>query len=452
MKKQLFLATSVALGAASLIGCSSDDFVGKPPEVVKEKTAILFHARSSHATRANLTGAEAADTLGKTFRVYGTMTKDGTVTVPFDNYTVIYNGRVGSDNTNVEGWTYIADADGNSAYSRALPPALQEIHCWDQEAEHYDFVAFSGIPDSQPLTADDHNTISADATNKNRIFFSNRVTATADATSTGNTPNAQYGKPYPAGSNQADVFFTFYHLASKLRCGVYETIPGYAVKNLRFYYDDNYLAQAGTSAKEIFGLRGTFPISGDYTVSYDSDNNPVTHYDGTNVATSHRFGHLQYTTAPSSLLSGGNLNADGSVSATGDAVYIGSSAATVTFAAQGDEQWQTVLPYENNAQRLVLRADYDLVPHDGSQAIISVKGASAVVPLEYCQWRPNHAYTYIFRITGNTGTTGTPTDNPPDPDNEDPNPPDEPQRLFPITFDAQASGITAYDFEKTIGE
>lgn len=454
MKKQFYLAAALALGAISLASCSSDDFLGQQSEVAKQKTAILFNSKSSKATRANLTGSEAATALDNEFRVYGSMTKDEAVTVPFDNYVVSYNGNIGADDTNVAGWTYLSDKEGNAAYSKGVTPALQEVHYWDLDAARYDFVAFAGLADTKRIAADNSNTITADANNRDKIFFSNRVTATYEATATGNTPNAMYGKPYAAGGSAANVLFTFYRLTSKVRCGIYETVPGYAVENVHFYYDDNYLAQAGTSTKTNFGLRGAFPQAGDYTIGYDNNNNPVTSYDGDNLRNNCTFGELQYVTAPSSLVSGGNLNADGSVSTDGEPVFIGSSAANTTFAAVGGEQWQTILPYENNNQRLVLRVDFDLVPHDGSQAIINVKGASAVVPLEYCQWKPNYAYTYIFKITDKVnGTTGTPDVNPPDPDTENPNPepPVDPEALYPITFDAQVSNIIDFNQETITG-
>ena len=54
-----------------------------------------------------------------------------------------------------------------------------------------------------------------------------------------------------------------------------------------------------------------------------------------------------------------------------------------------------------------LRVDYTLVALDGSGDEIKVRDAYVSVPVEYLQWKPNHAYTYIFKISDKSnGYTG----------------------------------------------
>lgn len=451
MRKNIYLAAAIALGAVALTSCSSEEYLGQEPVKPEIQRPILFQSAKQNVARATSTGADAAALLDYHFRVYGSKTKKEDVTVPFDNYVVAYNGKVGDDDTNAAGWTYLSDTDGSALYSKGIAPALQEVKYWDLDAKQYDFVAFAGIEDTKRIASDASNTIAVDAANQDKIFFSNRVTATYSQTATGNTPNAQYGYAY--NGTAANVLFTFKHLTSKMRVGMYETVPGYAVKNVRFYFDDNYLAEAGTSAKTTLGLHGKFPVSGNYTISYDKNNDGVVSYDGSNTRNNLTFGELDYVTAPSSLLNGDNLNADGTTSPAGEPVFLGNSAAHTTFAKVGGEAWQTILPYPENDQRLVLRADFDLVPNDASKSIINVKGASAVVPLEYCQWKANYAYTYIFKITDKTnGTTGPTDPNPVDPDKENPgdNPPVDPA-LYPITFDAAVSSIEDFTQETITG-
>jgi len=67
--------------------------------------------------------------------------------------------------------------------------------------------------------------------------------------------------------------------------------------------------------------------------------------------------------------------------------------------------------------------DYTLLATDGSKEEIKVYGAKAFVPAIYAQWKPNYAYTYIFKISDNTNgwTSQVTTD---------------PKGLYPITFDA----------------
>lgn len=450
MKKHFYLAAFLACSAAAFVSCSSDEYLGSTPVKEEGQTAILFQSVKKNVTRATTSGSEAAELLGNHFRVYGTMLKDGATTIPFDNYVVAYNGAASGDETNVAGWSYLIDTDNSPLVSKGVYPAVQEVKYWDLDAQNYNFIAFAGLDDDMRIGTDNGNTFSIDAQNMEKIFISNRVTATLNATATGTTANAQYGKPGEA--TNANVLFTFSRLASRIRLGLYETVPGYAVKNVRFYYDDNYLATAGTSTKTDAGLRGKFPVSGKYVVTYDENNDLLTEFDGSNTKNNFTFGELEYVQAPSSLTTGGFLNADGTVSTNGEPAFLGTSAARTTFATHGGEQWNTFLPYPNNDVRLVLRVDFDLVPNDGSQAIINVKGASAVVPLEYAQWLPNHAYTYIFKITDKTnGTTGTPT-TPPDPDTEnpDPEPPVDPG-LYAITFDANVSNIIDFTEETITG-
>ena len=77
---------------------------------------------------------------------------------------------------------------------------------------------------------------------------------------------------------------------------------------------------------------------------------------------------------------------------------------------------------------MILYVDYDLI-NTASGETIHVKGAKAVVPAAYMTWKPNYAYTYLFKISDNTnGTTGTEGTSP--------------VGLFPITFDAVTVATT----------
>ena len=80
------------------------------------------------------------------------------------------------------------------------------------------------------------------------------------------------------------------------------------------------------------------------------------------------------------------------------------------------------MPQADNDKTLSLKVDYTLTSLDGSNEEIHVKGATAVIPAKYLCWRPNYAYTYLFKISDNTnGSTGGD---------------DDPAGLYPITFDA----------------
>lgn len=440
----LFFAAAATMILAS---CTSDELVNvNTVPQVNNNPAINFTGGSNQVTRADVTGADAATLLNNTFRVYG-VTKSGDVETPvFDNFVVNYNGNVGSDSTNTNGWTYLGFE------SKGLNPATQAVKYWDLDMPEYDFVAFAGLADDNRITGTTTNTFPVDQTNLGKIFVSDRVTAKYKASATGETSNAQYGHT---------INLTFKRLAARVRLGIYETVPGYAVKDVKFYYGDNYLASRGTSTKTNAGLRGTFPVSGNITVSYDANNRVVADFEGTDVSDNFQFGELEYTVAASNLTSGGYMKEDGSVDATGDACFLSTTSALPTYAKKdavidgasvSNSAWQPVVPFASNATNLVLTVDFTLVSLDGVGAPIHVKGASAVVPVSYALWKPNYAYTYIFKISDKTnGTTGS-NPNPVDPDNPNPNPnPGVDLGLYPITFDASVSSVEDYKQETITG-
>ena len=440
MKKSIYFLAAFAMVA--IASCTSDQYTGGDDIPGNKTLGINFSSGSKLITRADLKGAEAATLLGNTFRVYGTVTGTNGITTPvLDNYVVNYNGAgsIGNDSTNTAGWSYLGPT------SLGLNPAIQNVKYWDLSAPQYDFVAFAGLDNDMRVTTTTSNTIPVNQTNKDKIFVSDHVTAKWQASATGKTANAQYGKT---------VELTFKRLTARIRFGIYETVPGYAVKDVKFYYDDNYLAQAGTSTKTVAGLRGKFPVSGNVIITYDENTEVLADFDGTDIANNFQFGELEYTYAASSLVSGGNLKEDGSIDATGDPKFLSNSSSTPTFAKVAGNDWKTILPYASNDLNLVLRADFTLVSLDGTGTPINVKGASAVVPVNYAQWKPNWQYTYIFKISDKTnGTTDpNPNPNPEDPDTPNPNPnPGVDPGLYPITFDAVVSNIEDFNQETITG-
>ena len=69
------------------------------------------------------------------------------------------------------------------------------------------------------------------------------------------------------------------------------------------------------------------------------------------------------------------------------------------------------MPNPTNNKGMTLTISYDLYSEDTGEKI-SVGYRTAEVPAEYCQWKSNYAYTYLFKIT------------------------DKSADLYPITFDA----------------
>ena len=476
MKKVYFL--SAAFAALALASCSSDDFLNEVPnEPVAKKELISFVSDNSRNTRGNITGEAAATLLNNNFVVYATK-GTGTPTVVMDNYNVKYEGAAsaGSTDTNPKGWEYVG-------YT-SLQGADQDAKYWDFSAPQYDFVAVAGLGTSEKITSTNAGFTVAvtDPAQMTGIYFADRVSAKPNAeAATATTPKYEAYKDV--------ITFEFRRLNAKMRVGFYETIPGYAVRNLKFYYT----TAAGGSG--TVGMGGDYPVSGNFDISYDALNKAHAAFDPTATTSKHHryntFGRLEYTNALNKMgdASKPYLAADGTATAADNKQFLGTTSTTATWAV-GDwtvdhsatpvhTAWKPILPFETNPTEITLRVNYELVSVDGSKETIYVRNATAKVPVEYCQWKPNYAYTYLFKITDNTNGTTTPdpgvdpdpdTPDPtpiipdptdpdnPDPTDPDPSNPDDPDNpiitpdpnagLFPITFDACV--VEETDFQETI--
>lgn len=431
MLKHLYIPFA-ALALAMTTACTSDTFVGAdvlpvPGDEtgVAEESAIVIDGIDSHAmTGTRAAGSQAAGLLGGTFRVFAT---NGSGVV-FNNYVVKWTDNPGTSPTNVHGWEY------QGYMSKSTSPVLQYLKFWDESLPRYDFVAFAGLDDGQQIESVSANTYTIDATNMYRLYYANRVSAAPvhrDAVENVSPEFIAYKTP---------VRFTFQRATARIRVGFYETIPGYAVKDVRFYYDDNSDAPAGTSEKTTVALDGAYPVSGDYTITYDANNDIVTTFnDGGSTASYRELGTLAYTTAESTGPANTYLTADGSIVSEGEMAFLGTSSSTASYARSSENidgvtnplsVWHPVLPYESNVEGLRLKVDYTLVAIDGTRDVIRVRGAQAQVPANYCRWRPNYSYTYLFKINDRAGHTGDDT---------------SPEGLYPITFDAETSSIVLGD-------
>ena len=402
MKKHYLLASAIA--ALTLVSCSDDDFMGpNNPGKDEAPAPIELFSAAKTMSRATLTGADAANKLGNKFVVFGESFVGSTATTIFDNYLVTYAaGTAGTTDDNSHDWGY--------AGNESLKGAMQDVKYWNFNAEKYQFVAASGLAASESIsnTRDGMRINVTDADAMTSIYVADRVTA---------TPTAQAATAStPASSAYKDVVtLNFRRLGSQMRIGFYETIPGYAVKNLVFYYI------GAPSGSATIGTGGAFPTSGKYTVTYDDATNAAhVKFAGTgNVMDySKTFGQLQYVVAESKFSTADKKYIDkhGVPVAIGDAVFIGSSAAEATFgkgtytidgAAGTESEYRPILPNESNSLSIQMRVDYTLVALDGSGEEIQVRDAYVKVPVEYCKWAPNTSYTYLFKISDQTnGYTG----------------------------------------------
>jgi hypothetical protein len=227
---------------------------------------------------------------------------------------------------------------------------------------------------------------------------------------------------------QDEVQLTFRSLASKVRMAIYETVPGYSIKDVKFYTDASTTIAAGTSNTNatLFttgaNAKDNFYTAGTYTVKFPTiGKSNVT----PTKASDYNKAHASFAVVgdgKTTTKAFGTLQKVGRDYREADATnYIGRTAATASFAGTAP-YYQIAMPNEEGTV-LELRVDYTLLSIDGSGEEIKVHGATAFVPAIYAQWKPNYAYTYIFKISDNTnGWTSTVTS--------------DPAGLYPITFDA----------------
>lgn len=410
MKKKYFIFAASALALAS---CSSDDFVGDNPGGQPKSDVINFDGATGKTTRANLTGDGAATKLDKKFVVYGWK---NTADKVYDHYNVVWNNKAGQTQSNTAGWEYV----GQTKNTLNESAGDQSIKYWDYSANQYDFVAFSfgtatqgdaenQVKASKVDAATPKYTLTGKAEELAKCYIADRVSARKNVSEGDKKANklVSFGDA---------VQFNFRSLASKVKMGIYETVPGYSIKDVKFYKDGTETAPSATAAT-LFAATSTIPDmtkNGTMTITFGSNDAAQTDFNQAKVA----WDNVNNV----STIGFDALNMAGKEQEEEDGQYIGRTVAT----ASQPTDYNTVLPAEVGA--LTLKVDYTLVSTDGSGEIIKVKGATAVVPAEFTNWKSNYAYTYIFKISDKTnGMTGTETD---------------PKGLYPITFDAVVTETT----------
>lgn len=414
MKKYIFLAAS----ALTLASCSSDDFLGDTPGNVQSNTsAINFDGGTGKITRATTqTGATAAQTLGNSYVVYGYKTVNDVPTTVFDHYTIKWNGLKDKTESNTCGWEYVGQKA--NSLSSLTGDKDQTIKYWDYSASQYDFVAFSfgtatqGEGEGKVIASKIDNTptykLTGNVNDLAKCFIADRITAKPTVTTKKNNLLVTY---------KDDVQFNFRSLSTKVTMGIYETIPGYSVKDVKFYSSDINKLDDAQNKPTLYAKDKNIPAeNGTITVTF-----PTT----TETNNDYNKAHVKFNVATgsenSSSIHFGNLSTvNKEKNEETESGFIGRDITTFSTPKKGDgtKDYNVVIPAE--VGDLTLKVDYTLESIDGSGETIKVTGATAVVPGKYTNWEPNYAYTYIFKISDKTnGSTGGST-----------------AGLYPITFDA----------------
>ena len=424
MKK--FFSILSALVLVTLFGCTNDEIVGNNTSVnPKDAGAIAFSGGSSMITRTTSYGATAADKLGNTFVVYGTKhvtAEDKTATndaIVFNNFQIKWtSASAGSNESNASDWGYI----GLQAYDNT--PSNQGIKYWDYSAaQGHTFYAFSSSDISFPKNASDLVSVTKTTSDETSLYNKGYAVTIKNGASLN---NLYFSDRVPVAKADYDktVNFTFRNVATLLRVGFYETIPGYRVQIDKFYIDDDATAAVTSfAAMKDAKTDGFYASLQNVKGSTDQTVN-VTYYDNSDPTIENRAKLTNPTGGYNYAL---KLGSGTSIIGTN----LGTSASSPTWV---NSEYTSVFPFEDNTNPLLLKLDFTMYAEDGSPDVIHVRGARAVVPAQYMKWKSNFAYTYIFKISDKTnGTTGNVDAN------DDPT---DPEGLMPITFDAIVYDVT----------
>ena len=425
MKK--FFSILSALVLVTLFGCTNDEIVGNNTSVnPKDAGAIAFSGGSSMITRTTSYGATAAAKLGNTFVVYGTKhvtAEDKTATndaIVFNNFQIKWtSASAGSNESNASDWGYI----GLQAYDNT--PSNQGIKYWDYSATNgHTFYAFSSSDISYPKNEVNDKVLVSKTTSDETSLYNKGYAVTIKNGASLN--NLYFSDRVPVAKADYDktVNFTFRNVATLLRVGFYETIPGYKVQIDKFYIDDDATAAVTSfAAMKDAKTDGFYASLQNVKGSTDQTVN-VTYYDNSDPTIENRAKLTNPTGGYNYAL---KLGSGASIIGTD----LGTSASSPTWV---NSEYTSVFPFEDNTNPLLLKLDFTMYAEDGSPDVIHVRGARAVVPAQYIKWKSNFAYTYIFKISDKTnGTTGNVDAN------DDPT---DPEGLMPITFDAIVYDVT----------
>jgi hypothetical protein len=423
MKKKHFLFAAAAI---VLAGCANDDMIGEGSTPQSGNQVIGFNMSTPAMTRADnpKTGDAAATALDNEFIVWGEKNENADGSAASDGNLVFKNYRVdyvaGTANTtlsNTENWEYVGIAPyEEEKVSPAITESKQTIKYWDLNASSYTFTAVSAK--KQDITDGKVKITKTTSASSKNVCDKGYTIEIGDGATLGNIyvaerkviekPTGTYTIDRTADNTYGgNATLTFRSFQSKIRFGIYETVPGYKVVITGIKYSDGTNDQTHTATgTKTFGIEGNFVLAGKgtasgstntkYTVTYETNGKPKVEVTAGNAQD-------YLTTAGETWLSTTN----GIATSTNKPTY-----------DNGNGTYTSILPNPSNSKNLKLQIAYKLVSEDTGEAISFVDDdnneiyRTVEVPADYCKWKSNYAYTYIFKISDKTA------------------------ELYPITFDA----------------
>ena len=437
----------LASTALLLASCADDKFTGEGGGngLTGGTAPIAFNMQGVGQTRASQTRATAAKALNYEFIVWGekneTSGKQADATdLVFQNYRVQYKAQTATTTTsNRRDWEYVGITPyASGIVSPSVNPTVQTIKYWDLGASSYTFTAVSAA------RQDLHNTSTEGTSSPLVKITKTQSDPAATGDNTGSAANKGYTIELLADSHPDSIYvsdrknitklsegaavdatkvnayggiaqLTFRNFMSKIRFGIYETVPGYKVVITGIKYSEgsnNVVTHptTGDTSDKTFGITGNFVVVGNgsddnaettkYTVTYEDDGKAKVE-----VGTGYNTATYVNTTGTNWLSTSWTSTTDKNVIAESN------TKPTYDRGANNAGEYTTILPNPSNSKGLTLEISYDLYSEDTGEKI-SVDYKKATVPAAYCQWKSNYAYTYIFKIS------------------------DKSAELYPITFDA----------------
>ena len=346
-------------------------------ETTKDSSSpvISFNVKSSiPMTRAAQAGGDEAAKINNEFIVWGEKEETDATTadanIVFKNYRVQYEGNDGNTTSNTNSWEYV----GIVPYTSYVTPTegTQSVKYWDF-GKTYTFTAVSAL--SSDITTGKVK-ITKNYTDASKMAHGYDIElykgADASAIYVADRKEVSYDV-----ASVSPVEMEFCGIQSWMQFGFYETVPGYRVQITGVKYNN------AQTASTTFGVDGDFiqvpSVENEkltYVVSYDSDNKSVVTINRTTPTS------VAYQTFGNKIF---NTN-------------LGTSSANATFDLDSNS-YTTIIPNTENVTPMSFTVDLNLYSEDNSGESIKVIGCPVVVPATCCQWKSNHAYTYLFKVS-----------------------------------------------------
>lgn len=414
-----------AASALALASCSSDDFLGENSgNGQNASSAINFGGNAGKITRATQNTGTPQEMLDYQFKVYGVkkMSENGVdkFEPSFTNYSVWYDDAKNTT-SNTNGWEYVGTKGTTHGNENVKLVGDQYIKYWDYAAEEYHFVAGSPISSFTYNRNEDVAVAGMKIPSATIFGLAGHITANKEGTPLETNP-VYVATPIVVKKEnyQKPVKFEFNRQQAMVRVGIYETIPGYSITEIKFHEatgektSNNIILTSATPDYFVGGNGITGTVKYDWATAKPSYTFEYTDNGQLKKSSNWYAGFFEPHQKPLATTSTADVatlyGADADMSSTNG--------------------YFTVIPTPSatTAAPILIKCDYTLISDDVSGETIKVTGATAAIPAAYSKWDVNTRYTYLFKISQNTnGYTG-----------------DDPKKagLYPITFDAAVKEST----------